>query len=208
MQSKAQKTGFVILMVMALSSFSLTLGLNGDAFAKVSDDVLWSAERPLQWADFSGTPDYENDFVKALTASSIRYSYGCENGYINYHIESVFKKSQSWVKEEARTTYHLSHEQLHFDITELYARKLRNALDKKQFPCHRMYAFEQTIRQYLQDWRNEQSTYDKETFFSVKRAEQADWEFEIRLLLDARTYTQTSIEENEEKPKNTEYIFE
>jgi len=206
--SKAQKIGSVILLVIALSCFSLTLEFNGDAYAKVSDDVLWNAEKPLQWADFSGTPDYGNDFVKALTASSIRYSYGCENGYINYHIESVFKKSQSWVKEEARTTYHLNHEQLHFDITELYARKLRDALDKEQFPCHRMYAFEQTIRQYLRDWRNEQTTYDKETFFSVKREQQADWEFEIRLLLNTDTYLQTEIKEENECQKKSTYIFE
>jgi len=204
---KAQKTGVAILLVIALGSISLTLGLNGDAFAKVSDDVFWSAEHPLQWADFQGIPDYENDFVKALTASSIRYSYGCENGYVSYHIESVFKKSQSWVKEEARTTYHLSHEQLHFDITELFARKLNDALDKEQFPCHRMYAFEQTIRKYLRSWRNEQTKYDRETFFSVKRDEQADWEFEIRLLLDAGTYTQTELKK-EEAPKSVEYIYE
>lgn len=206
--TETQKIGFVIILIIAFSSFSITLGLNGDVFAKVSDDVLWTAERPLQWADFQGAPDYENDFVKALTASSIRYSYGCENGYINYHIESVFKKSQSWVKEEARTTYHLSHEQLHFDITELYARKLRDVLDKEQFPCHRMYAFEQTIRQYLKEWRDEQTTYDKETFFSVKRDKQADWEFEVRLLLDVGTYTVIDEDEEQDALENNEYIFE
>jgi len=204
---KAQKIGFVTLLVLTLSCFSLTLGLNGDVFAKVSDDVLWNADKPLQWADFQGAPDYGNDFVKALTASSIRYSYGCENGYIKYHIESVFKKSQSWVKEEARTTYHLSHEQLHFDITELYARKLNDALGREQFPCHRMYAFEQTIRKYLRDWRDEQTTYDRETFFSVKRDKQADWEFNVSLWLSLGDYSQTDFDKEEES-KKIEYIFE
>jgi len=204
--AKAKKIGIVIFLVFAISGISLAPILNINAFAEMSDDVFWIADRPLQWADFEGSPDYNNDFVKALTASSIRYSYGCENGYIAYHIESVFKKSQSWVKEEARTTYHLSHEQLHFDITELYARKLREALDKEQFPCHRMYAFEQKIRQYLRDWRNEQTTYDKETFFSVKRDRQADWEFEVRLLLDAGTYTQTETKE-EEKPSKSDFLY-
>lgn len=164
------------------------------ATAKAQDDILWQAERPLTWADFEAAPDYENNFVKALTASSIRYSYGCQEGEIVFHIEAIFKKDQSWVKEEARTGYHLGHEQLHFDITELYARKLRKALKEENFPCHRMYAFEQTIKEYLRNWRTEQLKYDRETFFSVRKEEQSHWFYDINIQLEEGETEETMIE--------------
>ncbi len=173
-----------ILLISALLVMAFFINKNNIALAKVQDDIFWVADRPLTWTDFQAEPDYNNNFVKALTASSIRYSYGCQEGEIVFHIEAIFKKDQSWVKEEARTSYHLGHEQLHFDITELYARKLRHALKQKQFPCHRMYAFEQTIKEYLAEWRKEQLKYDRETFFSVKEEEQSYWYYDINLQLE------------------------
>jgi len=183
----------VLLAVILLVSAVLFTQKN-DAIASVQDDILWVSDRQLTWTDFQGEPDYDNNFVKALTASSIRYSYGCQDGEIVYHIEAIFKKDQSWVKEEARTDYHLGHEQLHFDITELHARKLRKALNEEKFPCHRMYAFEQTIKNYLSQWRTEQLKYDRETFFSVKKEEQSNWFYDVNLQLGEDVIEETSIE--------------
>jgi len=153
--------------------------------AKYYDDILWENNRPLSWSDFQGEPDYDNDFVKALTASSIRYVYSCQDdGYIGFNIDAVFKKSQSWVKEEAHTNYHLGHEQLHFDITELHARKLRNLLTEKNYKCDELSQFQNTITESLDKWRMEQRVYDHETFFSVKESEQSQWHFHVNQMLE------------------------
>jgi len=184
------------LVVLVLFATSFFIDSKNNLTAKGNSDILWIADRPLTWSDFEAEPDYDNDFIKALTASSIRYSYGCKDGEIDFQIDAIFKKDQSWVKEVARTSYHLGHEQLHFDITELYARKLRKVLKEKKYPCHRMYAFEQTIKDHLEKWRLEQRTYDKETFFSVKEEEQSNWYFQINLQLDSDLHDFSSHPEN------------
>ena len=45
-----------------------------------------------------------------------------------FAVDCIFFKKYSWVKEDWRTPYVLNHEQIPFDITEIYARKLRMAL--------------------------------------------------------------------------------
>jgi len=143
--------------------------------AKTYDEITWSEEVRLSWDDFQSLPDYENNFVKALTASSIRYKYSCLEDSIFYTVEAVFKRNESWVKPEAYTDYILDHEQLHFDITELFAREMRKELGKQTYACEDEAQFQEKVDFILSEWRYVQSTYDKETFFSVREDDQARW---------------------------------
>jgi len=184
MKAKPKISLWILIGILATLAFWQLANYN-QLEAKYNDDILWENNRPLTWSDFQGIPDYENDFVKALTASSIRYVYGCQDdGMIGFKISAVFKKSQSWVKEVAHTNYHLGHEQLHFDITELHARKLRTLLAEKAFTCEQMLEFQQTIHSSLDQWRLEQRVYDMETYFSVKEAEQSQWHFHVNQMLE------------------------
>lgn len=47
-----------------------------------------------------------------------------------YEVQSYFLPDQSWVKPDIDSPHLLIHEQLHFDITELHARKLRKAMEE------------------------------------------------------------------------------
>ncbi len=49
---------------------------------------------------------------------------------LNYTVETFFYTDKSWVRPDSKSDYLLKHEQLHFDISELYARKLREKLAK------------------------------------------------------------------------------
>ena len=71
--------------------------------------------------------------------------------------------------------YLLAHEQLHFDISELHARKLRKALNE--------YEIGRSIRQDLKSLYNRieservsmQNRFDKETSHSENREEEMRW---------------------------------
>ena len=145
--------------------------------------LYWGQTGKLTWEDFDGEPRFDLKEIYALTSSGLMDSKGCKDGIIIYKIKSYFEKNESWVKEEARTDYHLAHEQLHFDITELYARKLRKLLSSMEFKCGEEDKFEKFIAATLENWYNEQKNYDIITRHSVDREKQVEWQYRIKMEL-------------------------
>jgi len=153
-----------------------------------TDNIYWSEDYKLDWTDFKGQPAFENQQISALTSSGIVHYKGCKEGKIDYNVKAYFEKQESWVKEEARTEHHLIHEQIHFDITELYARKLRKLLADNAFKCGQEHQFEAAINNFIEIWHNEQRSFDKNTRHSLDRNAQKEWfhkiEMELSLLDD------------------------
>lgn len=79
----------------------------------------------------------------------------------------------------------LEHEQVHFDIAELYARGTRRAFSQVPDPCENPSAVED-----ISDHNNElsaraQQNYDEETLHGTLPDRQAAWTRRIRALLGA-----------------------
>ena len=169
-------------MVKIIAILVLTLSVLPAVHEK-GNEIPWSASRRLTWSDFQGAPD-RHATNAALTSSKIvfNYGYGSEKGF-TYSISCVFDKMNSWGR--VRTDYILSHEQGHFDIAELYTRKLNKMMKKytfnsktspKEVPA--MY------RQLMQDEADYQNVYDSETDFSRNKPGQEAWLNKIRKQLD------------------------
>ena len=96
-----------------------------------TEKIKWQENRPLTWEDFKASPDRSSSF-SANTNSGISYSwnYSTSSGkpILTYEVFANFYPGKSWVKKIQNEAYLLAHEQLHFDISELHARKLRQAL--------------------------------------------------------------------------------
>ncbi len=123
---------------MNRSLFIFFLVLSGNLlFAQDnSEKISWSSIRTLNWEDFRAAPDESSSF-SANTNSGISYTwnYSTASGkpVLENEVSSNFYPNRSWVKEEIEDRdYLLAHEQLHFDISELHARKLRKALSEYQ----------------------------------------------------------------------------
>ncbi|MGZ5190227.1 MAG: DUF922 domain-containing protein, partial [Flavisolibacter sp.] len=84
-----------------------------------------------------------------------------------------------------KTDYILAHEQGHFDITEIYARKLNEALQNYEFNKK---TFKKDINQIYQSIVREKETfqksYDEETDHSRNRNLHFDWLNTIQKLLE------------------------
>lgn len=92
--------------------------------------LIWSAERKLKWSDFQGNKKDFNDFgKKAESTCGIQCEMIKKNeDYLPvFETYSYFIKNQSWTISWKDNT--LEHEQIHFDIFELYARKIRKSID-------------------------------------------------------------------------------
>lgn len=144
--------------------------------------IDWSASRKLTWTDFKGKPvKYSSN--AALSSTSIHFSYGYGDKGFTYSISCQFDKNRSWVR--VKTNYILAHEQAHFDIAELYARKLKKAISKYRYNENTVSDDLNNIYEdIMQQHHDAQSRYDKETDHSRNPEQQAFWLKKIREELD------------------------
>src|SRR5258708_6369153 len=143
------------------------------------DTIHWSASRRLVWSDFKGRPDNTRDDA-ALTSSGIEfgYSYNERDGF-SWHIACLFEKDKSWVR--IKDDYILAHEQGHFDITEIFARKLNKELAAYRVNKDRVQQEAPAIYQAVMKEQYEmENQYDDETDNSRKKDKQAEWLKKIR----------------------------
>jgi len=163
-----RKVNAILIIMLSL----LLLNFNNSSQKR----IVWDESVKLAWTDFRAAPNYELHRIGALTSSSIKYSYSCDGfGYIDYEIAAEFIPDESWVKEVKRDYTTLQHEQAHFDITELYARKIRKALLEENLVCEQAVDFDMLIGEYLRQWRIMQMKYDINTQGSNDLEKQANW---------------------------------
>ncbi|MEG9328172.1 protein of unknown function [Salinimicrobium catena] len=154
-------------------------------FAQLPENRMKWQETPLTWNDFSGVPDLHNDF-DASTNSGISYSWSLRSSETKaelfYKVRSYFYPDLSWVKPGKDSALLLAHEQLHFDISELHARKLRKIMDgyvpdlksDVKEVLERIYEKNENARRQMQE------KYDRETRHGQDEAAQEKWEIFIR----------------------------
>lgn len=160
-----------ILILFAIS-FSL-ISLNTKSNFEDENKILWSATKKLTWDDFKGIADTTDAFTGAMTYSEIKIDEShLENKIPVYKIGCYFIKNKSW--RITNDAYSLSHEQLHFDIAELFARKMRKAYDslnKKRIV--NVEPYENIFNLYGNRLEKYQNLYDNEVYFNEKK--QAYW---------------------------------
>ena len=147
--------------------------------------ILWHEDQKLSWRDFEGMPRHDYENLAALTSSGISYYTGCKEGQLIYKIESYFDKQESWVKLDAMDSHKLEHEQIHFDITELFARKLRKLLAQRTFTCYELMEFQQIVDTFLNNWETEQRIYDIHSSYSRDVEVQKEWLQKVAFELEA-----------------------
>ena len=103
------------------------------------DALPWSATRRLTWNDFQGIAPTRSD-AGALTSYSLFHGATCTGKAFEFRVVAAFLPRQSWVRptilasaaENSRT---LRHEQTHFDLSEVHARRMRRYFSELFQPC-------------------------------------------------------------------------
>jgi hypothetical protein len=138
--------------------------------------IVWSDE-VLDWHDFRALPDRLHG--GAMTASGLYYNFRCIDGQAEWVVRAVFFPNKSFVNPEVRHPYMLAHEQLHFDITELFARRLRRQLAAASISCDDRDEVDYLCERAVEEWRIYQEQYDEETQHSLNRDAQVFWNRQI-----------------------------
>lgn len=163
------------------------------AIAQIEADssIVWSAERPLVRTDFKGpVPAFPGD-TGALTVSGLLHAIECDAKRLEYAVYALFQPSGSWTRPEVMRdgpvgARELAHEQGHFDLTELEARRFRAELLTFNVPCESAVAAFEAIAQAAEvRLLARQRLYDTETIHAFNGAEQERWLGIIRAELDS-----------------------
>lgn len=176
-------------MLSFLNSILLLAGLLQGPAAKPAPaaPIAWSATRPLTVADFLGRPG-PSDQLAALTTSDLKADATCRDFVFTGTVRATFNPNTSWVRNPATVSAALlRHEQIHFDITEVYARLMRQKLlvFQAKADCAKLQpAFNNLTKGVYDQWDREQNRYDAETNHGLNAAKQAYWEKQTQVKLE------------------------
>ena len=155
--------------------------------------ITWSASRPLTVADFMGRPG-PSERLAALTTSDIKAGAACRDFVFTGTVEATFDPNNSWVRNPATMSAKLlRHEQVHFDLTEVYARIMRQRMlvFQGKANCAKLQpAFNNFTKAVYSEWDREQSRYDAETNHGLNAAKQDYWDKQTQVrLAQLQTFT-------------------
>jgi hypothetical protein len=167
-----------------------------DGVSQNRDTVkCWNNHEKLNWGDFLGDiPIKESKTnTRAVCPHEIVVSPFRERGVLNYRVKVIFLKNLAWTKDS--TQYALAHEQLHFDIAELVARRLRKCIkqirDKDRSNSNND-DYRNIIEQLLSEEEKMQNLYDTETAHGIYKNHQSVWNKRIAKELESlRDYSST-----------------
>lgn len=127
--------------------------------------ILWNKDRKLIVEDFKGST-IQRPF-QAATYSSIEYSIikrVYRKGF-NIEVKSRFFGDQSYFKRSESDSLVLTHEQLHFDITEIYARRFYQILKESNWNLRELReASENAYYDVLKQLALKQDEFDSEVY--------------------------------------------
>jgi hypothetical protein len=137
-----------------------------------SDTLIWHRDSLLHNEDFL-SKQKGNQF--AFTGSGIHFYTKENNGAMQFIVEAIFLKSKSFMKGDS--PYILKHEQLHFDITELYARKFRQKISERDFGKVKNIReeFSKMSKLIFSALDREQNNYDNDTEHGMNPVKQQLW---------------------------------
>jgi hypothetical protein len=145
------------------------------------NQISWQHDFQLDWSDFQQRVGQGGVF-KAFTFSGIQYEVRDLGGIVAIEVESYFLPGESWAFQDYLSDELLAHEELHFHITEIYARKMRRdftkfEIDIEEFASNKMIEELKTKYNSLYDEMELlQKRYDSETDHGAGSQAQIDWE--------------------------------
>jgi len=200
------KTDLILVTIIVIST-----GLSIIWVSDVLSDKHWEKNSHLlTWDDFRGVPDYtalsSGAAIKADLKHQTSYESKITQGSCHYWFTKVkgiayMSKMESWVKPDQKYFWTLQHEQIHFDIVQIHAKKfnqrVENELLNQKFLCPvgSDSWFESKIKTaayakvtvILNQAREEigfmQKAYDEQTRHGMNNEQQKRWEYMVRDML-------------------------
>ena len=150
--------------------------------------IAWARDRRLAWTDFKAkAPAQAGEAAGSCVGFNV--SWECADAGITFVVQAAFDPDQSWVRAGSENDALLHHEQTHFDLTELFARRLRKEFTQLKDPCKDPQGARRLVDGAVIDmyrgWGQTQKTYDQETGQGTEARSQRTWDQRTQQELDA-----------------------
>lgn len=157
---------FIGFAVMAMMSADEPAGL-----------VYHDKDYKLRWKDFHGEVEDGYEGFAAVSYVGFRFGYKgtARQDSLQVVVETFFNSDRSWHKADTSKAI-LQHEQVHFDIAEVYSRMLKEKVSQSALTYKN---YQQTLKALEQETRaamnKADSLYDATTENGLVKAEQTIW---------------------------------
>jgi len=170
-------------VIITILSLLVLLGMLEKDFLINRETVYWKSDNSLTWDNFRGYPNYLSKYSAAIT-SDFDYTF-IGDSLDTIKIEAFSQPHHSWVKGSTKDSeYVLRHENYHFNVSELIARKFR----KEILELNQASFNKKTVKTIYRKYRNEllsvQNKYDTDTDHGLLIEKQKDWEYLVDSLLN------------------------
>lgn len=163
-------------MIMRLQFLIITIMLSGAAVrvsAQGSSSVEWG--KPILYQDFEAKP-MPTDTAAANISVTILLGYSStRTGSLKFKVVAVMDKDESWIKDEFKRDHILKHEQGHFDIAHIYAKRLESALKQNRYTPKDVQLLNEIYDNALEEMNAIQIRYDRETSGGWNALAQSKW---------------------------------
>lgn len=142
--------------------------------------IDWHRHNKLAYSDFKA--DKKNSRGFAIATANSNFGYVVDENIDRFSIDIYvqFYCKESWWNRNIRMDDVLSHEQLHFDICELYGRKFYKAiLELKEANNFNKYSVKELYAKMEEEFDEYQDLYDEETDHSTNGDMQRYWDDHI-----------------------------
>lgn len=142
--------------------------------------INWSENEKLVWDNFqSKRNNLGGSTVVAYTHCGWEFSAITSSDPkvpVKIDIQTIFNEDKSWKDVKRINDYVLVHEQKHFDIAEIHARKLRKEVSEKIKTSADYHKFFKTIYAKISsEYKSFQATYDRITEHGMNKEKQAEY---------------------------------
>lgn len=144
--------------------------------------IVWGKDIKLKWSDFSGKViQNEIGLKKAIACTEIVMNADINVDEVpEFKIETYFVKNCSWTITNSLEM--LEHEQLHFDIAELFSRKIRKKFyELKNEKIKNVDIYINVFNEIKKEEVLFQKKYDSEVYFNKEK--QREWIMNVGKLL-------------------------
>jgi len=167
--------------IKTLSSSTLEGDETGCHQTKHGPVIDWQPNYKLRFEDFKAGSKGSPGFAVATTSSAFGYSITDRGGEITGSIYVRFYCEESWWNPDFRLDEVLEHEQLHFDICELFGRKLyKEVLQLRNNGNLTKKNIKHIEAKLEKQYAGYQDSYDRETDHSTIGNEQERWNTKIK----------------------------
>jgi hypothetical protein len=176
--------GIIIIGLQSFDSFGKKgEKLNAAAGAGTSeatakkDQFQWQEHSRLSWDDFRGSAYIANAAAAVTNCGiGIKTNVSTPGTRPEIIVYNTFYTGKSWVRTDAKIQSILDHEQGHFDLCEIYTRKLRERVSKFDITiAHEKQALINTYTTLNKEYESRQQAYEQETIHGTNIKEQKRW---------------------------------